>query len=63
MIWKMQLTHEGVSLIVSELNIDSAVSIVMQDDDNPNYGHFLELDKEDLVILRDWLTKQIERIE
>lgn len=63
MICNMQFVHDGISLTVSELNETQKVAVFTQADNDPVYGHFIELEKDQLVLLRDWLNKQIELIE
>lgn len=47
-------------LDVAEVNTNDKVGITMYDEDNIEYGHYIELQKHDVIRLIDWLKKSLE---
>lgn len=59
----MQWRDKDTVFEVSEANTDNKVDISMDDGNNAPYGYYMQLEKHDVIRLRDWLNQAIQDLE
>lgn len=63
MMCYMRFEEDNQFFDVSEVNTNNNISVSMGDNDNPNYANFMELPKEQILKLRDFLNKALSQLD